>query len=91
MQASKLARVRSDGFSNNRAMTRPGKSGSRSPLTYLAFRSSVMEKMRSISAADKSASVKRCRIASLLAGIRDWGLGIRFADDMNSRTLIPIP
>ena len=31
MAASKLTRVRSDGFSNSRAITRPGNSGSRRP------------------------------------------------------------
>ncbi len=37
MPASKLTRVRSDGFSNNSAITRPGSSGSRSPCAVLGL------------------------------------------------------
>ena len=37
MPASKLTRVRSEGFSNTRAMTRPGKIGSRIPLSQLGL------------------------------------------------------
>ena len=67
MAASKLTRVRSDCFSNSRAITRPGSSGSRSPRANLVFRSSVMEKIRSISAGVRSAIVSRCRIMVLAA------------------------
>ena len=62
MPASKLTRVRSDGFSNNSASTRPGSSGSRSPCANLVLRSSVIEKIRWISAAETSARVIRCRM-----------------------------
>ena len=54
MPASKLTRVRSDGFSNNSAITRPGRSASRRPWAYLVFRSSVIAKIRSISAVVRS-------------------------------------
>ena len=93
MQASKLTRVRKEGFSNSRAIIRPGNSGSRSPFSHLLFRSSVMEKMRSISAAVRSANVSRCRIVSLPEGIRDWGLGIRFCGEtcLSHGVLIPNP
>ena len=37
MPASKLTRVRSEGFSNSRAITRPGSSGSRSPFSNFCF------------------------------------------------------
>ena len=37
MPASKLTRVRSDGFSNSRAITRPGSSGSRRPFCVLGL------------------------------------------------------
>ena len=57
MPASKLTRVRNEGFSNSSAITRPGSRGSRSPFWYLLFRSSVIEKIRSISAAVRSAKV----------------------------------
>ena len=50
MPASKLTRVRSDGFSKSIASTRPGRIGSRRPFSNFAFRSSAIEKIRSISA-----------------------------------------
>src|SRR4051812_20972024 len=65
MQASKLTRVRNDGFSNNSAITRPGSSASRSPRVNFVFKSSVMAKMRSISADFKSAIVNRFRMSTL--------------------------
>ncbi len=76
MAASKLTRVRSEGFSNNRAITRPGKSGSRRPASNLVFKSSVMEKMRSSSAAFSSAMVIKCRIISLLNRVQGSGFRV---------------
>ena len=59
--------VRSDGFSNSSAITRPGSSGSRSPRQYLVFRSSVIAKMRSISTAVRSARACQAGVASMIA------------------------
>src|SRR5262245_48483152 len=74
MPASKLTRVRSEGFSNKSAITRPGNSASRRPWVYLALRSCVFSKMRSISAAFKSSTVRRFRIARRT---RLWGAPLR--------------
>jgi len=68
MLPSKLTRVRSDFFSNTIAITRPGRSASRSPLRNLALRSSLIEKIRSTSAGNRSVMARKCRIAAPPSG-----------------------
>ena len=62
MPASKLTRVRSEGFSKSRTITRLASNGSRNPFSYFCLRSTATEKIRSISAAVRSARVSKCRI-----------------------------